>query len=150
MTDEQESTHQPPETPTGASDAGRPVRLCAVSDLEVGAALRVDVAGERIAVVRLEEQVFRAIGDECSHADYSLAEGDVDLDDCTLECWKHGSVFSLETGEPETLPATQPVTVYDVFVGGPDGASDGESEVWVRLPGNDEQSGGGADAPEEN
>ena len=33
-----------------------------------------------------------------------------------LECWKHGSAFSLETGEPQTLPATQPVPVYDVSV----------------------------------
>ena len=29
-----------------------------------------------------------------------------------LECWKHGSAFSLETGRPNTLPATQPVPVY--------------------------------------
>ena len=33
-----------------------------------------------------------------------------------IECWKHGSRFSLETGEPDTLPATQPVPVYAVAV----------------------------------
>jgi 3-phenylpropionate/trans-cinnamate dioxygenase ferredoxin subunit len=37
-----------------------------------------------------------------------------------LECWKHGSAFSLVTGAPNTLPATQPVTVYDVTVEGDD------------------------------
>ena len=41
-------------------------------------------------------------------------------DECELECWKHGSTFSLETGEPATLPATQPVRVYDVKIDGDD------------------------------
>ena len=56
---------------------------------------------------------FYVIGDECSHADYSLSEGDVWEDEREIECPKHGSTFSLETGEPQTLPATQPVPVYD-------------------------------------
>jgi 3-phenylpropionate/trans-cinnamate dioxygenase ferredoxin subunit len=33
-----------------------------------------------------------------------------------IECWKHGSTFSLVTGEPLTLPATQPVPVYEARV----------------------------------
>ena len=33
-----------------------------------------------------------------------------------IECWKHGSVFSLETGAPATFPATQPVPVFDARV----------------------------------
>ena len=78
--------------------------LCKVDDLEVGEARRFDIGEEhRIAVVRGNDCWF-AIDDECSHADYSLSEGEVDLEDCTLECWKHGSTFSLRTGVPETLP----------------------------------------------
>ena len=56
-----------------------------------------------IALVRLGDDVY-AIGDRCSHQDISLSEGDVLADECTLECWKHGSAFSLETGEPTSLP----------------------------------------------
>jgi 3-phenylpropionate/trans-cinnamate dioxygenase ferredoxin subunit len=37
-------------------------------------------------------------------------------DTCTLECPKHGSAFSLTTGEPDTLPATVPVRVHNVSV----------------------------------
>jgi 3-phenylpropionate/trans-cinnamate dioxygenase ferredoxin subunit len=37
-------------------------------------------------------------------------------DACTLECPKHGSAFSLTTGEPDTLPATVPVRVHHVSV----------------------------------
>ena len=46
----------------------------------------------------------------------SLSEGEVDPDERTIECWKHGSQFVLATGEPLSLPATRPVPVYDVRV----------------------------------
>jgi 3-phenylpropionate/trans-cinnamate dioxygenase ferredoxin subunit len=49
-----------------------------------------------------------------------LSEGEVICDSKEIECWKHGSTFSLETGEPQTLPATQPVPVYDIRVEGDD------------------------------
>lgn len=100
-------------------------RVCNEDDVEVGAAKRFDVGDYRIAVVRGED-CWYAIGDECSHADFSLAEGEVDLEDCTLECWKHGSLFSLTTGQAETLPATRPVPVYEIRVA--------DGEVAVLLP----------------
>ncbi len=91
------------------------IELCPVDELGPDTARRFDVDGHRIALVRLGDD-FYAIGDRCSHADYSLAEGEVDCEDKTLECWKHGSTFSLTTGEPDTLPATKPVPVYTVDV----------------------------------
>ena len=90
-------------------------RLCAVDDLENGEVRRFDVAGQPIAVVRLGDQ-FYAIGDTCSHANVSLSEGEVHADTCELECWKHGSTFSLVTGAPSTLPATRPVPTYATVV----------------------------------
>jgi len=88
-----------------------------VTDLEPGTARRFDLGEHRIALVRIGED-FYAIGDRCSHADYSLAEGEVWEKELEIECWKHGSTFSLETGEPQTLPATAPVPVFDVKVDG--------------------------------
>ena len=41
-------------------------------------------------------------------------------DEREIECPKHGSTFSLCTGEPQTLPATRPVPVYTVRVEGDD------------------------------
>jgi 3-phenylpropionate/trans-cinnamate dioxygenase ferredoxin component len=87
------------------------VRLCPLSDLAPGSATRFDVDGRAVAVVRIDDDVY-AIGDTCSHADVSLSEGEVWCDERELECWKHGSAFSLVTGEPSTLPATQPVRVF--------------------------------------
>ncbi len=100
-------------------------RLCALDDLDPGSSRRFDVAGHRIAVVRIGDDLY-AIGDRCTHQDVSLAEGDVDSDDRTLECWKHGSLFELDTGVPIVLPATKPVPVYTV-------ASEG-GDVFVDLP----------------
>ena len=102
------------------------VRVCAVEDVEPGAARRFDVDGHRLCVVRLPSKGADApddwyvIGDRCSHANYSLSEGDVWADEREIECWKHGSTFSLETGEPQSLPATKPVPVYTVRVDGDD------------------------------
>jgi 3-phenylpropionate/trans-cinnamate dioxygenase ferredoxin component len=91
------------------------VALCPLDELASGAARRFDVAGHRIAVIRIGDDVY-AIGDICSHQNVSLSEGEVDPDERTIECWKHGSTFSVETGEALILPATRPVPVYDVRV----------------------------------
>jgi 3-phenylpropionate/trans-cinnamate dioxygenase ferredoxin component len=91
------------------------VILCRLDDLAPGAARRFVVGDRALAVVRLDDDVY-ALGDVCSHQNVSLSEGEVDPDERTLECWKHGSTFDLATGEPTSLPATQPVPVYDVRV----------------------------------
>ncbi len=95
--------------------SAKTIRLCALDDIAPDAARRFDVEGRRLAVIRLGDEVF-VIGDRCSHADISLAEGEVDAENRTIECWRHGAVFNLDTGAPESLPATKPVPTYDVSV----------------------------------
>jgi 3-phenylpropionate/trans-cinnamate dioxygenase ferredoxin subunit len=82
-------------------------------------ARRVDAGPTGVCLVRVTDRYF-AIGDRCSHAEVSLSEGDIDPDECWIECWKHGSAFSLADGEPQSLPATVPVPVYAVRVDGDD------------------------------
>jgi 3-phenylpropionate/trans-cinnamate dioxygenase ferredoxin subunit len=89
--------------------------LFPLDELEPGTARRVDVGGVMVAVVRIDDDVY-AIGDVCSHADVSLSDGEVWCDERELECPKHGSAFSLVTGEPATLPATRPVPVFEASV----------------------------------
>jgi 3-phenylpropionate/trans-cinnamate dioxygenase ferredoxin subunit len=101
------------------------VAVLKTGQVKPGTSRRVDVEGHRIAIVRIGDDWY-AIGDECSHADWSLSEGEVWEEECEIECPKHGSTFSLATGEPQTLPATQPVPVYAVRVDGDD--------VLVTLP----------------
>ena len=93
-------------------------------ELAPGAVKQVVIGDVRIAVVRCGDDVY-AINDVCSHQDVSLAEGEVLCEDLELECWKHGSTFSLLDGKPQSLPATQPVPVYEARV------VDGQIEVVV-------------------
>jgi 3-phenylpropionate/trans-cinnamate dioxygenase ferredoxin component len=101
------------------------VRLCSRDDVESGAVRRFDVGSHRIALVRIEDD-FYAVGDTCSHANVSLSEGEVYSEEKEIECWKHGSTFSLVTGQPQSLPATKPVPVYEIELEGED--------VMVKLP----------------
>jgi 3-phenylpropionate/trans-cinnamate dioxygenase ferredoxin component len=96
-----------------------PRRLCALGDLEDGAAARFEVDGHVLAVVRVAEDVY-VIDDRCSHADVSLSGGEVDTRACTVECPKHGSEFDLRTGAPLSLPAVRPVPTYVATVSGGD------------------------------
>jgi 3-phenylpropionate/trans-cinnamate dioxygenase ferredoxin subunit len=59
---------------------------------------------------------FHAVADRCSHEDYSLAEGEVWVEEREIECPRHGSTFDLLTGAPCSLPATHPVAVYQLVV----------------------------------
>ena len=93
-------------------------RACAASELEQDTPLRVVLDGVPIALVRDSNDEIHAIGDVCTHGEISLSEGFVEGD--TLECWAHGSAFSLRTGVPQNLPAYEPVPVYAVEIDGDD------------------------------
>ena len=89
-----------------------------MAEVPVGSVIAVDLGGEaEIAVVNTADGYF-AIQDLCSHAEVPLSDGDVE--DCTIECYMHGSVFDLRTGQPLNLPATIPVPVYPTRIVGDD------------------------------
>ena len=107
--------------------------ICRLEDLVDGAGQRFDVDGHRLAVVRIGDDVY-VIGDRCTHAEASLAEGEVDPDTCHIECWRHGSMFSLTTGDPDVLPATRAVPVYEAHVR--------DGDVFVELTATDAERQG--------
>ena len=69
----------------------------------------VDVAGARIAVANVQG-VYYAFGDECTHEQCSLAEGD--LAGTTVTCMCHGAEFDVRTGAVLSPPAVVPIRVY--------------------------------------
>lgn len=87
-------------------------RVCAADELIIDQARRVVLDGIPIALVKDSAGDIHAIGDTCTHGEISLSEGFVEGE--TLECWAHGSRFSLVTGKPLNLPAYEPVPVFDV------------------------------------
>jgi 3-phenylpropionate/trans-cinnamate dioxygenase ferredoxin subunit len=86
---------------------------CAVSDVPTEEALGVTIGRFDVAIARNGDEFF-ALQDLCSHAAVALSEGEVE--DCTVECWLHGSRFDLRTGKPSGLPATEPVATFPIEV----------------------------------
>jgi 3-phenylpropionate/trans-cinnamate dioxygenase ferredoxin component len=82
-----------------------------------------DVSGAEIAVARVEGQVF-AFSDICTHRHCNLANGG-ELEDHTIECECHGSVFDIRTGEVRNPPAAEPLETFEAR------EVDGEIQVGV-------------------
>ena len=99
------------------SDSGhlqlRWTRACRVDKVPLDGALHVSLENSEICLVNSRGR-FYALIDECSHGHVRLSEGDVY--DGVVECYMHGSEFDLATGRPLCLPATEPVTTFEVRV----------------------------------
>ncbi len=89
------------------------VDIGAIVNLPRDRGIRVTIGEERNAMFRIATHDF-AVGDRCSHAEASLAEGEVFGTE--VECPRHGSEFDLRTGEALSLPATRPVPTYPVSI----------------------------------
>ena len=93
------------------------VDICPVSELPPGATRIVEVDDYEIGVVNCDGEIL-AIEDRCSHDDGILFEGIIDLENCSVECPRHGSVFDMRTGRPLNLPAYEPIETFVVHVDG--------------------------------
>jgi 3-phenylpropionate/trans-cinnamate dioxygenase ferredoxin subunit len=91
------------------------IDICPVSELPPGSMKLVEWEELEIAVVNCSGAIY-AIEDRCSHDNGPLVEGELDQDDCTVECPRHGSRFDLRTGKPLTLPAYVPVDTFQVTI----------------------------------
>ena len=90
------------------------VKVCKTDQLKPGEALRLN-REPPIAVYRLNDGYY-ATEDNCSHAQASLAAGDIDLEECSVECPYHGSLFDIRTGRVLSLPASRPIKTYPIRV----------------------------------
>ncbi|HUB69915.1 MAG TPA: non-heme iron oxygenase ferredoxin subunit [Acidimicrobiales bacterium] len=102
----------------------REIRV-SLTDLPDGSAVRLEGGPFGVCLARTGNDVY-ALADRCSHQLWLLSDGEVDPYECTIECTKHGSTFSLKDGHPQCLPATQPVDVYPTRVEG--------DEIVVTVP----------------
>ncbi|HWV87495.1 MAG TPA: Rieske 2Fe-2S domain-containing protein [Capillimicrobium sp.] len=89
--------------------------VCPVEELPPGARKIVTWEDLEIGVFNCNGELL-AIEDRCSHDDGPLAEGELDVEKCTVECPRHGSLFDLRSGRPLTLPAYVPVDTFPVLV----------------------------------
>jgi len=90
------------------------LRVCSLTDLPVGEALRVDEVSPPIAVFHTDDGEVFAIDDTCTHQDASLADGW--LEGCEVECPLHASRFDLRTGAVDAPPAKRGVRTHQVTI----------------------------------
>jgi 3-phenylpropionate/trans-cinnamate dioxygenase ferredoxin subunit len=100
------------------------VKVCNTADVSEGKAHRFVIDGTPVAVYHCKSG-YRATHDTCTHAEASLAEGDFDCDDGTIECPLHGARFNIVTGKALSLPAVVALRVFPVEVRG--------EEVFVSI-----------------
>jgi 3-phenylpropionate/trans-cinnamate dioxygenase ferredoxin subunit len=91
------------------------IEVCPVEELPPGGRRLVEWEDLEIGVFNCGGTLY-AIEDRCSHDNGPLAEGEFDEDRCTVECPRHGSLFDLKTGRPQTLPAYVPVDTFPVII----------------------------------
>ncbi len=84
------------------------------SDIPSDQGLRVVVNGVPIAIFSVHGELY-AIGDTCTHEEFSLADGEL-VGDYTVECALHGAQFDIRTGDALCLPATGTAGSYPVWV----------------------------------
>jgi nitrite reductase/ring-hydroxylating ferredoxin subunit len=89
------------------------IELCSTSDVEIGAALRVEKDDLTLAVFNLDGEFF-VIDDACTHGPGSLSEGYVEGD--IIECNFHNGQFNIKTGEVVSPPCMVPVKTYRAIV----------------------------------
>jgi 3-phenylpropionate/trans-cinnamate dioxygenase ferredoxin subunit len=89
--------------------------VCKTGDVSRDGMTAFEVEGRRVMIANVQGEYF-AIGDTCSHAEASLSEGYLHVDDCTVECPLHGAVFDLKSGEALEAPAEDPVPAYRLTV----------------------------------
>ncbi len=91
------------------------IDICRVEELAPGEHRLIEWDELEIGVFNCGGRLF-AIEDRCSHDDGELVYGEVDEEDCTIECPRHGSRFDLRTGQPVNLPAYVPIDTFPVKV----------------------------------
>jgi 3-phenylpropionate/trans-cinnamate dioxygenase ferredoxin component len=91
------------------------VTVATTRDLGPGDMLRVIVNEVPVCLYNVEGE-FCATQDTCTHAEASLAEGDLDGE--VVTCPLHGAEFNCRTGAVLSFPATFPLATYPVRVEG--------------------------------
>jgi len=93
------------------------VTAATLAELPEGETLAVHVEGKALCLARCEGEVY-AFADNCSHRDFPLSQGELDVEDCTITCEWHGAQFDVRTGRALCLPATKPIAVFPCRVEG--------------------------------
>ncbi len=90
------------------------VAVASEGDVPVGEVRVVEASGRSLCIGHCADGTWGAIDNVCTHDGGILGEGE--LEDCLVECPRHGARFDLVSGEVRALPAVFPVNAYPVRI----------------------------------
>ncbi|HQY71547.1 MAG TPA: non-heme iron oxygenase ferredoxin subunit [Pseudomonadales bacterium] len=93
--------------------SGEFTRFCTVAELPPESKKAAKLNNTWVLVCHTDGRLF-AVSGVCSHQVKPLVNGRVRH--CMITCPVHGARFNLETGAALNLPATQPITTYELRV----------------------------------
>jgi 3-phenylpropionate/trans-cinnamate dioxygenase ferredoxin component len=102
------------------------VPVARADEVSMGEVKVVRAGNKSLALGHCADDTWGAIDNVCTHDGGVLGEGE--LDECLVECPRHGARFDLLTGEVRALPAVFPVNAYPVRI------VNGVVEVDVSVP----------------
>lgn len=91
------------------------VKVCEDKSLKNGDLLDFDYGDKKILLAKAGGKVF-ATDRICTHAYADLSTGIMNEEEQTITCPLHLSVFKLDTGAPQNLPAEEPIKPYKVKI----------------------------------
>jgi 3-phenylpropionate/trans-cinnamate dioxygenase ferredoxin subunit len=79
-----------------------------LDEFEQGIPRQLRVGDRVLVAVRVDETLY-VLDDRCSHEEFSLSEGEVDVDTAEIECARHGAMFDPAGDTPRwALRSSQP------------------------------------------
>jgi len=97
--------------------------VCKTDELNDGQLLSFDYDDKKIMVAKMQGKIF-ATDRTCTHEEADLSTGI--LTEQGVTCPLHLSVFNLENGNPENLPAETPLESFYIKTN--------EYEIYVEVP----------------
>lgn len=91
------------------------IKACKENSLKNGDLLDFDFGDKNILIAKAGGKIY-ATNRICTHAYADLSTGFMNENEKTVTCPLHMSIFKLEDGTPQNLPAEEPLKTYDVKI----------------------------------
>ncbi len=100
------------------------VRVCDTKSIKDGDMLDFDHGGKKVLLAKSNGQIF-ATDRICTHAYADLSTGMLNQEENTVTCPLHLSIFKLDTGMQQNLPAEEPLKTYKLKIQ--------ENAIYIKL-----------------
>ena len=91
------------------------IKVCETKPLKNGDLLDFDYGDKNILISKAGNKIY-ATDRICTHAYADLSTGFMNEIEKTITCPLHMSIFKLEDGTPQNLPAEEPLKTYKVKI----------------------------------